>query len=136
MSYDSWNKAKAKLTEDEFKKRRRTNGCINCGVAGHRFPDCPKPKPLLLESVIDSTTPITRTLIPELYFVINESCVIKSNSNYRINPIEHHLKITIHLIREIELFLRCGRNIATSLTSIDIALSPNFGDVAKKFHAL
>ncbi len=24
-SYDSWNKAKAKLTEDEFNKRRQTN---------------------------------------------------------------------------------------------------------------
>ena len=43
-SYDSWNKAKAKLTKDEFNKRRRTNACINCGDVGHRVSDCPKPK--------------------------------------------------------------------------------------------
>jgi hypothetical protein len=34
-SYDSWNKAKAKLTDDKFNKRRRTNACINCGEFGH-----------------------------------------------------------------------------------------------------
>ncbi len=33
--YDSWNKAKAKLTADEYNKRRRTNACINCGEIGH-----------------------------------------------------------------------------------------------------
>jgi hypothetical protein len=44
-SYDSWKKAKAKLTEDEFNKRRRTNACINCGEAGYKFSNCPKPKP-------------------------------------------------------------------------------------------
>jgi hypothetical protein len=43
--YDSWNKAKAKLTEAEFSKRRRTNACINCGEVGHKFSACPKPKP-------------------------------------------------------------------------------------------
>jgi len=62
---------------------------------------------------------------------INESCVIKSNSDYRIDPIEHHLKDAIKLNREIELSLRCGRNISTSLTSIDIARSPNLGVVSK-----
>ncbi len=41
--YDSWNKAKAKLNADEYNKRRRTNGCINCGEIGHKFSDCPKP---------------------------------------------------------------------------------------------
>jgi len=91
-SYDSWNKAKANLTENEFNKRRRANACINCGEIGHKFFNCPKPKPGLLESVIDSTVPITRTLIPEMSSVINESCVIKSNSNYRIDSIEHRFK--------------------------------------------
>ena len=44
-SYDSWSKAKAKLTEDEFNKRRRTNACIHCGEVNHKFSNCPKPKP-------------------------------------------------------------------------------------------
>ena len=76
-SYDSWNKAKAKLTEDEFNKRRRTNACINFGEVGHKFSNCLKPKLRILESVIDSTIPITRTFIPDLSSVINESCIIK-----------------------------------------------------------
>jgi len=83
-NYDSWYQAKAKLSEDEFKKSRRTNACINCGEIGHKFSNCPKPKSWLLESVINSTLPITRTLNLELYSVINESCVIKFNSDYRI----------------------------------------------------
>jgi hypothetical protein len=44
-SFESWNKAKGKLTDDEYNKRRRTNACINCGEVGHKFSDCPKPKP-------------------------------------------------------------------------------------------
>jgi len=110
-SYDSWNKAaKAKLTEDEFNKRCRTNVCINCDEIGHKLSKCPKPEPSLLESVIESTIPtITRTLIPKLLSVINEYYVIKSNSEYRIDPIEHHLKDAINLNREIELFLRYCR---------------------------
>jgi hypothetical protein len=44
-SYDSWNKARSKLTDDEFNKRRRTNACINCGEVGHKFSNCPKPNP-------------------------------------------------------------------------------------------
>jgi len=63
---------------------------------------------------------------------VNESCIIKSNSDYRIDPIEHHLKDAIELNREIELSPRCGRNIDTSLTSIDLALSPNLGVVSKE----
>jgi hypothetical protein len=59
-----------------------------------------------VESVIDSTVHITRTLIPYLCSVINESCVIKLISDYRIDPIEHHLKDAINLNREIELSLR------------------------------
>jgi hypothetical protein len=43
--YEAWNKAKSKLTEEEYNKRRRTNACINCGEVGHKFSDCPKPKP-------------------------------------------------------------------------------------------
>ncbi len=44
-SFESWNKAKGKLTDDEYNKRRRTNVCINFGEVGHKFSDCPKPKP-------------------------------------------------------------------------------------------
>ena len=43
-NYDSWNNAKAKLTNDEFNKRRRTNACINCGEVGNKFSNCSKPK--------------------------------------------------------------------------------------------
>jgi hypothetical protein len=42
--FDQWNKAKSKLTEEEFNKRRRTFACINCGEVGHKFADCTKPK--------------------------------------------------------------------------------------------
>ena len=59
-------------------------------------------KTLNATSAIDSTVCITRTLILKIYVVINESCVINSNSDYRIDPIEHHLKDTINLNREIE----------------------------------
>ncbi len=86
----------------------------------------------MLENVIDSTVPITRPLILELYSVINESCVIKSNSDYRIDSIEHHLKGAIFWNRKNGLSLRCGRNIDASLTSIDRALSPNLGVVSKE----
>jgi hypothetical protein len=67
-----------------------------------------------------------------LFSVINESCVIKSNSDDRIDSIEHHLEDAIVLNRENELSLRCGRNIDVSLTSIDRALSPNLGVVSKE----
>jgi hypothetical protein len=41
-NYDSWNKAKDKLTaDDEYNKRRRTNTYINCVVVGYIFSDCP-----------------------------------------------------------------------------------------------
>ena len=42
------------------------------------------------------------------------------------------MKDAIELNREIELSPRCGRNIDTSLTSIDLALSPNLGVVSKE----
>ena len=67
-----------------------------------------------------------------MYSAINESCVIKSNYDYRIGPIEHHCKDAMELNQEIKLSLRCDRNIDTSLTGIDIALSPNLGDVNKE----
>ena len=86
----------------------------------------------MLERGIDSTLPITRTLILDLYFAINESCVIKSNSDYRNCPNDYHLKDRIELNREIEFSLRRGRNIDTPLTIIDITLIPNFGVVSKE----
>ena len=42
------------------------------------------------------------------------------------------MKYAIDLSRENELSLKCGRNSDASLTSIDIALSPNLGVVSKK----
>ena len=44
-SYDSWNKAKKRLTTNEINKRRNTSASMNCGEVGHVFNDCPKPKP-------------------------------------------------------------------------------------------
>ncbi len=44
-NYDSWNKAKKRLTLDEINRRRNTGACMNCGEVGHVFKDCPKPKP-------------------------------------------------------------------------------------------
>jgi len=38
----------------------------------------------------------------------------------------------MELNREIESSLRCGHNIDTSLTSIDIALNPNLGAISKE----
>ena len=64
--------------------------------------------------------------------IISESYVIKSNSDYRIDPIEHHLKGAIVLNMGNELSLRCGRNIDASLTSIDTVLSPNLGAISKE----
>ena len=43
--FESWNKAKSKLIDEEFNKRRRTFACINCGEIGHKLGECPKPKP-------------------------------------------------------------------------------------------
>ena len=37
--------------------------------------------------------PLTRPLVPEMSYVINEACVIKSDSDYRIDPIDHHLQM-------------------------------------------
>ncbi len=44
-NYDSWNKAKKRLTPDEVNRRRNTGACMNCGDVGYVFKDCPKPKP-------------------------------------------------------------------------------------------
>ncbi len=44
-NYDSWNKAKKPLTVNEYTRRRSNDACINCGEVGHKFSDCPKPKP-------------------------------------------------------------------------------------------
>ncbi len=44
-NYESWNKAKKRLTSDEINRRRNTTACMNCGEDGHVFKDFPKPKP-------------------------------------------------------------------------------------------
>ena len=53
-------------------------------------------------------------------------------SDYRINPIEHHLKDAIELNQDIESSLRFSRKFDTSLTIIDIALSHDLGVVNKE----
>ena len=86
----------------------------------------------MLESVIDSTVPITRTIILELSFVIDESCVVKSNSDNRIDSIEIHFERCNCFELGNELSLRCGRLIDASLTNVDRALSPSLGNVSKE----
>jgi hypothetical protein len=45
-NYESWNKAKKRLTlDDEINRRRNISAYMNCGEVGHVFKDCPKPKP-------------------------------------------------------------------------------------------
>ena len=61
--FESRNKAKSKFTEEEYNKRRRTNAFINCGEVGHKFSECPKPKPGCFENVVGTTVPTTRAYI-------------------------------------------------------------------------
>jgi hypothetical protein len=44
-NYDSWNKAKKRLTPNEINRGRNTGACMNCGEVGHVIKDCPKSKP-------------------------------------------------------------------------------------------
>ena len=52
-NYDSWNIAKRRLLAEELNKRQKTNAYINCCKAGRVFNGCPKPKPWLLECIVD-----------------------------------------------------------------------------------
>ena len=56
---------------------------------------------------------------------IDESCIIKLNSDYPIDSIEHHLKYAFEFNNNI------GCNIDTSLTSIESS-TPNLGIVSKE----
>jgi len=38
--FESWNKAKSKLSEVDYNKRRRTDACINCGEVRHKSSEC------------------------------------------------------------------------------------------------
>ncbi len=44
-NYESWSKAKKRLTTDEINRRNNTSACMNCDEVGHVFKECPKPKP-------------------------------------------------------------------------------------------
>ena len=79
----------------------------------------------MIESVIDSSMPITQTHISELPSAIQVCCAIKLNSDYPIGSIEHHLKDAFELNRNIDC------NIDTSLASIE-ELTPNLGTVSKE----
>ena len=75
-NYDSWNKTRKRLSTEDINIRRNTRACMNCGEVGYVFNDCPKPKPRLLESVVDIAASTQRTHISELPSVIDESRVI------------------------------------------------------------
>ena len=75
---------------------------------------------------------MTRTLVLEPSSTINESGLIKLNSYYPNESIEHHLQDAFEFNQKVNFFLMCGRNIDTSLASIDIALSPYLGVVIKE----
>ena len=66
---ESWNKAKSKFTEEEYNKRRRNNACFNGGEVGHKFFECPKPKPRCFESVVGTTLPTIRPPISEMFLL-------------------------------------------------------------------
>jgi hypothetical protein len=89
-TYDSWNKAKDKLTTGKYNKCRRANACIDCGEVGHKFSDCHKQKPGLIENDIGFVATIvhvTLSPISQLPFAIDEYGVSKLNSDYPIESI-------------------------------------------------
>ncbi len=55
----------------------------------------------LLESVVDIAVSTYQTHISELPSVIDESCVIKANSEYATDSIEHHLNDSFFIRREL-----------------------------------
>ena len=50
---------------------------------------------------MDLILPITRAPISEMPYAIDESCVIKLKSDYPIDSIEHHLKDSFELNKNI-----------------------------------
>jgi len=44
-NYDSWSKAKKRLSTEEISKCRNIGACVNYGEVDHVFNDFPKPKP-------------------------------------------------------------------------------------------
>ncbi len=124
-NYNSWNKAKEQLTVNEYNRRRSNNACIKCGELGHKFNDYPKPKPWLLESVVDSTIPATRTHISELPSIIDESCAIKLKTDYIIDSTEHHLNDALAIREEIVSTSLASSTIVRTLgTNMDTTSSP------------
>ena len=75
--------------------------------------------------------PIARIPISESPSVIGESCVVKLNSDYQVEPNEHHLNYAFVLNRKVKLSPQDCLNINTSLTCIDIEASPNLEVVHK-----
>jgi hypothetical protein len=71
-----------------------------------------------------------------LPFVIDDSCVIKLNSDYQVNFIEHHSNDAIVLNREVELPPQVGRNIDTPLTNINTSACLDLEAVTKRFHVM
>ncbi len=130
---NSSKRAKRRLSANKFNKRRKTNACINCGEVVHLFNDCPKPKPRLLERVVDIADSTTRSTISELPSVIDESCVTNLNTDYANDFVKHQLNNALDNIREHDVNPPVGCVFDHSLTtSIDTTLSPSLGDVGEK----
>ncbi len=115
MNYDSWNTTKKRLYDKEFDKRcRSANACISRGEVSHMFNDFPKPKPWLLESIVDFAAPMARTPISELPSLIDEPCVINLKIDYLIVSIEHQLNYARVIRRKVDFTSNKNRGVTES----------------------
>jgi len=106
---------------------------MNCGEIGHVFNDYPKPKPRLLESVVDIAVSTPRTPFSELPSIIYESCVINLNSDYGNDSTMHHLNDALVIRRKIVKNSSVGSAIVRTLkASIDTTFSPCLRAVGKE----
>jgi hypothetical protein len=102
-------------------------------VVAHVFNDFLKPKPLLLESVVDIANFTTRTPISELPSVIDESCVINLYADYAIDNVKHQLSDALFIKRELDSNPPSGCVLKHGLTtSIDTTLSLNLSVIGEK----
>jgi hypothetical protein len=65
---------------------------------------------------------MTRASISEIYFAIDESLLIKFNSDYPLDSIEYQLNREIELAHEVEFSMPRVCIVDTQLNSTDIAL--------------
>ena len=98
------------------------------------FNDCPKPKPWLLESIVGIAVFAPRTLISELAFVIDESCVMNLNSDSAIDSFKHRLNDAFVVRKKLVKNSSAGSAIVRTSwkTNIDTTFSPCLGVVGKE----